>query len=496
MPRRGQVRRQPAERGLGGQVRSGLTWSFVNTLASRLGSFLTGIIVARLVVPEDFGVYAVALVALNVLLSMNELGVSVALVRHPGSVAGIAPTVTTIAIGSSAVLFAASWFLAAPFAQAMGVPEAAGVVQLMSVAVLIDGIASVSVGLLTRAFMQAKRTQIDLIAFAVSTPVTIILAITGFGAWSLAWGAIVGNLVTGALSLLWAPELYWPGFDRKVAGELLRFSLPLAAASLLLLALVNVDFVVVGRMLGTAELGLYLLAFNLSTWPMTLVSSVVRRVTTPLFAQMHQRGDGESGFRRAVFLVMAPAVLLCTLLAVYSNGIVLFVYGEKWQAAAVAVPALALLSLGRMIVELAYDYLVAVGRTVGNTWLHGIWLVLLVPALVVGAAIDGIRGVSIAHAAVVVCVVVPGVALLLHSSGLRLRVVFGDLYLAVFGAAAVIASAWAVSAVVPEGFLRLALGGLIGTAIYAAILAKRFRRTLSEVRVQPAPKTEASQLAI
>lgn len=495
MRRRQREVQPPGEYALGSQVRTGLTWSFVNTLAGKLGSFLVGVVIARIVVPEDFGVYAVALVALNVLLSMNELGVSVALVRHPGSVAGIAPTVTTIAISSSCVLFAASWFLAAPFAQAMGVPEAAGVVQLMSFAVLIDGIASVSVGLLTRAFMQAKRTQIDLIAFAVSTPVTVFLAVAGWGAWSLAWGAIVGNLITGVLSMLWAPERYWPGFNRAVAAELLRFSLPLAGASLLLLALVNVDFVVVGRMLGPSELGLYLLAFNLSTWPMTLVSSVVRRVTTPLFAQLHQRGDGPEGFRRAVFLVMAPGVLLCTLLAVYADGIVQFVYGDKWQAASVAVPALAILSLGRMLVELVYDYLVAVGRTIGNTWLHAMWLVVLVPALVLGAALDGIRGVSIGHAAVALIVVVPGAAFLLRRAGLHVRAVFGALYLAGLGALGVIASALVLTALIPNGFLLLATGGIVGTALYAAIVGPRFRRILREVSARPAPTVQTASIA-
>ena len=64
-----------------------------------------GIVLARLLVPEDYGVYAVALVALNGLLSMNELGVSLAIVRRPGDVSRIAPTVKTLALGSSLVLW-------------------------------------------------------------------------------------------------------------------------------------------------------------------------------------------------------------------------------------------------------------------------------------------------------------------------------------------------------------------------------------------------------
>lgn len=464
--------------GLEQRVWRGLAWSFINTLAGRLGSLLAGIVIARIVAPEQFGVYAVALVALNLLLSMNELGVSVALVRHPGPVTAIAPTVVTLSIGTSAVFFLAMLAAAAPFAAAMGAPEATGIIQLMSVAVLIDGVTSVPVAMLTRAFMQAKRMQIDLIGFAVSTPVTILLALAGQGAWSLAWGAVAGNLATGLFSVLWSPEKYRPGFDRAVAGGLLRFGLPLAGASLLLLALVNVDFVVAGRVLGTVQLGLYFLGFNLSTWPMTLVSTVVRRVTTAAYAQLHNRGDSHAGFRHSLFLVLSLGMLLSALLAAYAEEIVRFLYGETWVPAAVVIPALVILSMGRMAVELSYDYLVALGRTVGNAWLHGVWLVVLVPALVAGAMGFGIGGIAWAHALVVGVVVLPGVGILLARAGAPVWPLVTDLALPLLGAAAVLGSAALLKVALPDGFLLLAVGGVTGAAIYALLVGRRFLRTI------------------
>jgi O-antigen/teichoic acid export membrane protein len=464
--------------GLEQKVWRGLAWSFLNTIAGRLGSLLAGIVIARIVDPEAFGVYAVALVALNLLLSMNELGVSVALVRHPGPVTSIAPTVATLSIGSSAVLFAAMFLAAGPFAAAMGAPEATGIIQLMSVAVLIDGVTSVPVAMLTRAFMQAKRMQIDLIGFAVSTPVTILLALAGHGAWSLAWGAVAGNLATGLFSVLWSPERYLPGFDKSVVGPLLRFGLPLAGASLLLLALVNADFVVAGRVLGTAQLGLYFLGFNLSTWPMTLVSTVVRRVTTAAYAQLNDRGDGHSGFRQSLFLVLSLGMLLSVLLAAYAEDIVRFLYGERWVASAVVIPALVILSMGRMVVELSYDYLVALGRTVGNAWLHGVWLVALVPALVIGASGYGIGGLAWAHAVVVIVLVLPGIGILLKRAGTPVWPLVADLALPVLGASAVFGSSVLLRSVLPDGFLLLAVGGVCGTAVYALCVGRKVLRTI------------------
>lgn len=316
-PAEEEQRADPVE-ALEGQIGRGLGWSFLNNAVGRIGSFLANVLVARIIMPEDFGIFAVALVALNVMLSMNELGVSLAIVRTPGPVTRIAPTVNTLALMSSGIIFVLALLVAPAFAAALGAPEATGVVRLMAVSVLVDAATAVPVALMTRAFMQRRRLQIDFIAFVVSTPVTILLAVNGLGAWGLAWGAVVGTLTSGLLSVLWAPEKYGFGLDLVEARELLRFGLPLAGASLLLLALVNVDYVVVGRLLGTTQLGLYMLAFNLCSWPITLVSTAVRRVSMAAFARFHERGDGPEGFRRATALLMAVAVPLCALLAVYA----------------------------------------------------------------------------------------------------------------------------------------------------------------------------------
>src|SRR4029453_10368021 len=82
---------------LGTLVRKGLGWSFLNTVVGRVGTVLVGIVLARLLTPADYGVFAVALVALNALLSMNELGVSLAIVRWPGALDRLGPTGPTLA---------------------------------------------------------------------------------------------------------------------------------------------------------------------------------------------------------------------------------------------------------------------------------------------------------------------------------------------------------------------------------------------------------------
>ena len=128
---------------------------------SRLGTIGIGIVLARLLGPEAFGTFAVATVALMALLAFNEIGVSLAIVRWHGDPHAIAPTVATISVVSSPILFAASYFAAPAFSAAMGDPSATPVVRLMCVCILIDGLVASPAALMQREFMQRTRMAID-----------------------------------------------------------------------------------------------------------------------------------------------------------------------------------------------------------------------------------------------------------------------------------------------------------------------------------------------
>jgi O-antigen/teichoic acid export membrane protein len=467
----------PAAPPLGQALGKGLAWSLLNNVVSRLGTFLAGIVVVRILSPQDYGIYAVGMVVLVVLLSMNELGVSVAIVQRRSRIDDIAPTVATISIAASAAI-AAAGFVAAPFiAHILNTPQAAGLIRLLLVGVVIDGITAVPNGLITRAFDQRTRLKIDLIAFAVGTPLTIGLALGGAGAWSLGWGTVAGNVVSLALTLRWAPQRVRPGWSRSAASDVLSFGLPLAGASMLLLVMLNVDYLVVGHVLGPAQLGFYLLAFNLCSWPITVISVAIRRVALAAFSRMSiEPGGGRDGFTKVVALVVAGTVPLCVLLAGYAGPIVGFLYGDKWLPAADAVRFLAVLSAGRIAVELIYDFLAAVGRPRSTLWLHGGWLVALVPTLVYAAHRNGITGVAQGHATVMCVVVLPLICLLLHRAGVRLGALARQLLLPLLGAGLLGVTMWPVLAFVSGYAAQIAVGGTAGLLLYLLIVSP-MRRT-------------------
>lgn len=478
-------------RSLGRDMGTGLAWSFLNNVIGRLGNFLAGIVVVRLLAQTEFGTYAIALVVLSVILSMNELGVSVAIVHHRGNPAGIAPTVMTLSLAASGAFAALGFFAAPALAATLGAPEASGLIRLLLLGVLLDGVASVPNALMSRFFMQRRRLVIDTVAFCVATPVTIGLALTGSGAWSLGWGAVAGNATTAVLALAWSPVKARLGWDRTIVKELLTFGLPLSGASLLLLLLLNVDNVIVSRSLGAAALGYYALAFNLCSWPITAVTSAIRRVAIALFARVTEHSDdgGSDGFGAALTVVTAVTLPMCILLAGYAGPLIGALYGPRWVPAAAALVPLAVFSVIRVWVELAYDFLAGSGRSGRTVWLHAIWLVALVPGMLLGARLNGIAGVGLAQAAVAVLVAVPTLLWLMRGAGVRLHLGLRRLVPLCLGAAVMGGVVLGSRAVTEDPFVAMLVGSPVAVVLYLACTwtLKSDALSLWRLRAQPEP---------
>ncbi|MEC4574202.1 oligosaccharide flippase family protein [Streptomyces virginiae] len=412
----------PAAPSLGRKVGSAAKWSLINTVVMRLGNFATGIVLARYFLgPEAWGVYGIAQTVLLVLLSANELGVSLAIVRWEGDPRRFAPTVLTLSAASSCLLYAVLFATAPAVADVLGSPEASGVLRVMCLCVVLDGLSQVPAGFLTREFAQGRRMAVDALNFALSTAVTLLLAVQGWGAMSFAWGSVVGNVAALIGCCLAAPGTLKFGWDREQARALLKFGLPLAGASMLALGVVNVDTMVVGSTLDPLALGFYVLAFNISGWPVRIISEAARRVSFAGFSRLADTPQAlAAGFARALGVVTAATVPLCVLLAALAAPVIGLVYGERWLPAAGALPWLMALGLVRIGCELAYDCLVAIGRRSSLIAVQGLWLLVLIPALVIGARGGGIVGVAQGHVVVACAVVVPVFLLALHRGGIRL----------------------------------------------------------------------------
>jgi PST family polysaccharide transporter len=458
----------PAADSLDRKVRSAARWSLINTVVLRLGNFATGIVLARFALgPAAWGVYGIAQTVLLVLLSANELGVGLAIVRWEGDARRFAPTVLTLSTLSSGLLYVALFAAAPTVAGLLGSPDATAVLRVMCLCVVIDGVAQVPGGFLTREFAQGRRMIIDGLNFVLGTSVTLLLAFAGWGAMSFAWGAVVGNLVTLVGCRLAAPGTLRYGWDPEQARALLRFGLPLAGASLLALAVVNVDTMVVGATLGNVSLGFYVLAFNISGWPVRIISEAARRISFAGFSRLADSPQAlAQGFSRALGVVITGTVPLCVLLAGLAEPVIHLIYGSRWTPAAAALPWLMALGLIRIGSELAYDCLVAIGQRRSLFLVQGLWLVALLPVLLVAAHANGIVGVSQGHVLVAGGMVVPVFLIALRRGGIGLGRIARACAWPFFGGAVMAAIILGLERPFGDGRLALLALGTIALAGY------------------------------
>jgi PST family polysaccharide transporter len=378
----------------------------------------------------------------------------------------------------------------------MGSPAAANVIRVLAINVVIDGLVSTPAALMQRYFRQGKKMVADQANNWVGTGTSIALALAHFGAMSLAIGRLAGAAVAAVIFIVFSPEPLRFGFDRKIAGSLFRFGMPLAGASIIVFAVQNVDQIVVGRLLGATALGYYALAFNISSWPLNIFSMPVRSVAPALFSRLqHDRPAMRRGFLVGVGLLESVTLPVCLVISGAAVPIVHFVYGTRWEPAAAALVWLGGLAAVRIMFEFVYDFFVVIARSRVVFTVQLIWLVVLVPALIAGTKVYGIAGTGMAEVAVALGVVLPWYLTELNRVSIRRLAVATRLWLPLLAAGAVCAAAGALSHVIHNAFSACAAAGLVALGV-VAVLGYHMRHEVSGLRAtlrepQPAEVTES-----
>lgn len=454
--------------GGGGGIRQALAWSFANNLVMRFASLALGIVLARLLVPSAFGVFAIGLTVQSLLGTLTDLGLSTDLVRTKDPESR-APTVATLSVTIGTLLAAAMTLTAGPVAAAFNEPHAAGVIRVMAATCIVMGGAVVPYAKLTREFKQGKLFACAIVDFVVNTSVTVSLVLLGMGPMSLALGRLAALLVSTIAEFWFAGVRPSFGFDWTIARSAMAFGIPVTGANLLSLALLNIDNVVVARVAGATPLGLYVLAFNVSTWPMNAIGQAVRSVTLPSFSRASSDDEQRRSFLTALRLTWLVGLPVGVLLAALAHPLVLFMYGGHWAGAAPALAALGVFGGLRVAFDLIATYLMARGAARPVLYVQALWFVGLIPPMIVATHWKGIAGAGWSHLVVGGLVILPAYALALRRLNTSLRSILSAVWLPIVAAVPMWWLGQAAAAQVQEPILALLLGGAVAVLVYAAI---------------------------
>lgn len=359
----------------------GLTWF------SQLLQIATKVVLARLLFPSDFGVYALAAGLISFIGTFGNFGLNYAIIQKgEGATKEDFDVAMTIRLLIAVGLFAVSLAVAGLWASLFPLFPAPLVVATTQVAAIVYLITPWSFVPLTRLTLDLRfKAQIlPNVAGQLGTAiVSITLAFLGFGVWSLVLGLVAGQAASVVGYSVAMPWRFRVSLRRRVARPLLGYARPLMVASILSFLITNIDNFAVGAFLGSAALGFYTVAYGLGFLPVYLISYPAGSALFPSFAKVQDKIESMRGSYLETFgyavAIIAPAGIG---LAVTAPELVSIVLGPKWLGATAALAVLGLYGIARALVDFSSSLFQAVGqpRTVAELNLY-ILLLSVVPLI-------------------------------------------------------------------------------------------------------------------
>lgn len=375
----------------------GIFWNFVTYGVSKGVVLLTTAILARLLSKDDFGVVALAVIAINYLSVVKDLGLGIALVQRRDEIDRSANTVFTLNLIFGLFLSAILIPLANPVAAYFKNQMVAPVLQWLGLTFFIGAFSSVHVVWLMRELDYRRKLIPDMGSALVKALVSIGLALAGYGVWALVFGQLLGVLTSVVLFWVivpWRPRLM---LDSKIIKALLAYGSSVIGSDIINVSIDNLGYIVIGRVLGTVQLGVYTLAYRLPEMLLMGNLWIMASVTFPAFANIQNDMNSlRRGFLGSIRLVQLIAVPICLGLIIVAEPIILVMFGAQWMD---AVPILRILAVYVFVASVGYhvgDVYKAIGRPDILFGMTIFTLVLMGITLYIGSSY-GLEGIAWAY---------------------------------------------------------------------------------------------------
>jgi O-antigen/teichoic acid export membrane protein len=319
------------DQSLGTRTMRGMFWAYGAYVGGRSVVLVATAILARLLTPADFGVVALAIVFMTFMETVQDLGLTQALiVSTPQEEPARAQTtfIWTVAIGAALAL-AISGF--APLvAQFFGHSSLRAIIPVLALSFFIESLGATHDSLARKRLDYRVRTIAEGADVLIRGSTGIVLALAGFGAWSLVLGYLVGTIARTVT--LWTLVPFRPRlrFSGEHLGSLARLGGVLTLVDVGAAFARNLDYLFVGRVLGAASLGLYTIGFRLPELLIMNVSVVAANVLFPAYSALAE-DRRESGFLMSLRYLAAIVFPVGVGLGLLAQPFVLALFGPRWS---------------------------------------------------------------------------------------------------------------------------------------------------------------------
>lgn len=458
---------------------TGTAWNYVAFALGKGLVFLSTILLARLLVPQDFGLVALGLLVLRFLEKLGDLGMGQALIYRPED----PERTSSVAFGINLVMgltLAAGTVLGAPVAAGFfREPQLVPVLQVLALSFLLTALRNVHESRLKKELAFRRRFVPEIARTAAKGVASVVFAWLGFGVWSLVWGQLAGEITSTALYwwvARWRPRL---SFDRTIARALLGYGGQIVLLKIIAATLNNIDYLIIGRRLDAVALGFYVMAFRIPELVILSLCTVASQVLFPAYARLQSDAAAlRRGFLKTMRYMALITVPAAVGMAIVAADFVNLFYTARW---APTIPVMRVLALYSMFLALSFnagDIYKAVGRPSILSTLGAAKLVVAVPVLWIAAG-HGLLAVAIGHAVTTLVFTAISLGIACRVLTVRWRDVASALRPAFVSTAVMAAGAVALQQVLPTA-IRLWGVALAGATLYALTLWLIDRATVQQ----------------
>jgi O-antigen/teichoic acid export membrane protein len=459
-------------------------WYGGTRLWGQLLSWVVTILLARLLIPADYGLFAMAYSVLTALELLQEFGLGTAIIQRQDLTRRQINGVFWIVVGSSVALTAAVLLAADAISGFYVEPQLPGILRVLCLTFILNSIGMVPYNLLSKALDLRRRSIAEVVGTGVKTLGTLALAYAGFGVWALVWGHLARAVVLNGALLTFAG--WWPGLqvERKGMRSVLTFGLRITGMNLIGNSSPAITTLILARLLGGTAVGLYAMALSLAEAPHRISTAVINQISFPVFSRLQEEPEQLARY----FLKMSKYLTVISLpsqigLILVASDLVPLLLSSRWAAVTVPFQIMCLESAVVIATLTASPLLTALGRAnllLGRSFLS---VIVMAVATLVGAPF-GLVGVVTARLVFMVPLRTTLLLPCLRTLRIPIRAYLGTL------ASPAIASGWMAGVMLAVQHVLLSEAGpvarivasvMAGALTYPAVLLFLDREVAAEV---------------
>ena len=339
-----------AEESLKNKTVKGATWSFIDNIAGQGITFLVGLVLARLLSPEEYGLIGIISIFIAVFNSLVDSGFSNALIRKNDAKDIDYNTVFLTNIVLSITLFGVLYISAPSISKFFDQPQLIPLLRVMGSIVIINAFSIIQRTILVKGIDFKTQTKVSLISSITSGIIGIGMALNSFGVWSLVGQQVSKQFLNS--TFLWMFSKWYPKiqFSFQSFKELFSFGWKLLVSGLIDTLWRESYQVVIGKCYTPVALGQYSRAQQFASICSSNLTSVVQRVSFPVLSSVQSDKERlKNGYKRIIKVTMLLTFILMLGLAAVAKPMVLFLIGEQWLP---CVPYLQIICLQMMLYPL------------------------------------------------------------------------------------------------------------------------------------------------